>query len=206
MLAMGFPPRPNPLSDYIMWLGTNIGPFDYQNLMQRDTLTKWLYAVFFKTTLPTDRSKLEWMVMIFSPWNLTIFFCLLWRLHEVGYPAHWLWTILANILDNTVITSARPALSAPLTIDEGNRHNPVKKISTAPYIPEISTLTTIFQPMLPFSVITSSVPSPNGIYQYTYSSPPNESTTKTPISQNTPSFSSTKRPFRRRSERASRTL
>ena len=157
------------LSDYIKWQYLRRKRFRFSSLLPKEALTKWLYSLFFKFALPTNRSDMQFNNKLFCPLNLTIYFRVLPRLHESGYPRHWLATALANIIANTVTTSARPAETAPLEIEEMRRDNPIRKVTTAPYAPEMSTLTTIFQPMLPFSIISSALPNPGDIHLYTIS-------------------------------------
>ena len=156
-------------SDYTKWQYVRRKPFPFSYLLPKEALTKWLYALFFKFALPTDRSHMHFNNLIFCPLNLTIYFRILLRLHESGYPRHWLAIALSNIIANSVTTSARPVETAPLEIEEARRDNPVRKVTTAPYAPEMSTLTTIFQPMLPFSIISSALPKPDAIHLYTIS-------------------------------------
>ena len=156
-------------TDYIKWQYLRRKRFAFSSLVPKEALTKWLYALFFKFALPTDRSEMHYNNYIFCPLNLTIYFRILSRLRESGYRSHWLATALANIVANTVTTSARPAETAPLEIEEVRRDNPVRKITTAPYAPEMSTLTTLFQPILPFSIISSALPKPDSIHLYTIS-------------------------------------
>ena len=157
------------LSDYIKWQYLRRKRFPSHFLVPKEALTKWLYALFFKFALPSDRSDMHFNSLLFCPLNLTIYFRVLLRLHESGYPRHWLATALANIVSNTVTTTARPAETAPLEIEEARREHPLRKVTTAPYASEMSTLTTIFQPMLPFSIISSSLPKPDAIHLYTIS-------------------------------------
>lgn len=157
------------LSDYTKWQYVRRKPFPFSSLLPKEALTKWLYALFLKFALPTDRTHMHFSNLIFCPLNLTIYFRVLLRLHESGYPRHWLASALANIVANTVTTSARPAETAPLKIEEVQRENPVQKVTTAPYAPEMSTLTTMFQPMLPFSLVSSALPKPDDIHLYTIS-------------------------------------
>ncbi len=164
-----FGPEMFMLSDYIKWQYIRRKRFSFSSLVPKEALTKWLYALFFKFALPTDRSGMQFNNLLFCPLNLTIYFRVLLRLHESGYPRHWLATALANIVANTVTTSARPADTAPLEIEEVRQDNPLRKVTTAPYAPEMSTLTTIFQPMLPFSIISSALPKPDDIHLYTIS-------------------------------------
>lgn len=43
----------------------------------------------------------------------------------------------------------------------------MKKLCTAPFVAEMKTLSTIFQPILPFSLITDALPAPTSISSYT---------------------------------------
>ena len=164
-----FGPEMFMLSDYIKWQYVRRKRFPFSYLLPKEAFTKWLYALFLKFALPTDRFDMQYNDLLFCPLNLTIYFRVLQRLHESGYPRHWLATALANIVANTVTTSARPADTAPLEIEEARQDHPFRKVTTAPYAPEMSTLTTIFQPMLPFSIISSALPKPDDIHLYTIS-------------------------------------
>ena len=158
-----------PVKDYTEFYIPIGGKFNYEYLLPRESFTKWLYALYLKLALPTSRSHMALHNMIYSPLNVTIFLRLLIRLHEIGYPAHWLATVLANIIGNTVSTTARHAQSAPLEIQEVKQVHPMKKITTAPFAPELASLTAIFLPVLPFGIITSLIPPRGAICEYTIS-------------------------------------
>ena len=96
--------------------------------------------------------------MIHAPCNLAAFFRMLVHLHTTGYPGHWLSTVLCNILPNSVTTSARPPETASLHIDEVEAPRPTIHMTTAPYMAEMSTLTAIHQPLLPFALAGSELP------------------------------------------------
>ena len=157
------------LSVYTKWQYVRRKRFLSSSLLPKEAFTEWLYALFFKFALPTDRTNMHFNDLLFGPLNLTIYFCVLLRLHDSGYPRHWLATVLANIIANTVTTLARPAETALLEIEEARGDHPIRKVTTAPYTPELSTLTTIFQPMLPFSIISSALPKHDDIHLYTIS-------------------------------------
>ena len=158
-----------PVSNYTKWQYVRRKRFPFSSLLPKEAFTKWLHALFFKFALPTDRTDMHFNNLLFCPLNLTIYFRVLLRLHDSGYPRHWLATVLANIIANTVTTLARPTETAPLRIDEARRDHPLRKVTTAPYAPEMSTLTTIFQPMLPFPIISSALPKHDDIHLYTIS-------------------------------------
>lgn len=143
-----------PSLDYQCWQKSTSSPNAYENLLSRSTLTKWLHAVLFKLALPAVRdTAAESMSPVQAPLNLSTFFRLMRRLHEIGYPKHWLSGILTDILLDKVVTSARPPNTSPLDIDEVRRERPPKRISILPFVHELSTLATIFRPCLPFPVL-----------------------------------------------------
>ena len=153
------------LRGYVDWMVPVRAPWKYDFLLPREALAKWLYAFFLKTALPVDRSQMAESNLVYSPLNLTMFLRLLMRLWQLAYPAHWLATVLANIIGNTVVTSARYPKSVPLAIDEVQKVHPLRKISTAPFTAELSTLTAIFQPAVPFGIISSSVARVDAIHE-----------------------------------------
>ncbi|KAL1970428.1 hypothetical protein VTN77DRAFT_4072 [Rasamsonia byssochlamydoides] len=158
-----------PMSGYMDWRRATMEAFPYETLLHRAEVTRWLYAHFFKMALPCGRSLEDHNVdhFLYPTLNLTNFFWLLIHLHEIGYPGHWLAEVLAKILEDQVVTTARPPRTLPLDVDEVSRRHPPAKLSTAPYIAEMSTLTVLFQRLLPFSLTTTaSLPSPASIYSY----------------------------------------
>lgn len=165
-------PSINPLGEYFEWRRTTTSPLDFSFLFPRPALQKWLFTMFFKIVLPVNRASQPWDTLIYCPLNLTIFFRTLIHLHTAGYPSHWISEVLVQILENRVTTSARPPQNSPLDIKDAQRRNPMKKLSTAPFVTEIKTLSTIFQPILPFSLITDALPAPTSIFSYTMSIEP----------------------------------
>lgn len=85
--------------DYVKWTPTSGTQNPYNDLMSRTLAENWLYDFFFKTALATERLTKAWS-LVHSLLNLTSFFHLLQHLHQVGYLAHWLSAVLANILEN----------------------------------------------------------------------------------------------------------
>jgi Domain of unknown function (DUF4470) len=151
-----------------------LAAFPYEHLLSRAELTRFMYAQFFSLTVPCGRVSSSGYDSnhTASAYNLTNFFDLLVHLHDIGYPAHWLADVLVKILGDGVNASPSP----PRTPDEtnpriNNTANPtalenVYGSSVGPFIPELSTLTTMFQRVLPFSVIATNLPSSASIYQY----------------------------------------
>ncbi|EED17045.1 hypothetical protein TSTA_021060 [Talaromyces stipitatus ATCC 10500] len=139
-----------------------LAPFSYEHLLSRGELSRFLFSQFFSVSLPLGNA-------MSTSANLTYFFDLLIHLHSIGYPAHWLADVLAKILGDGVNSSPSP----PRTPDETNPRNPLSPSTTmrgvygsvASFIPEASTLASIFQRLLPFNVITS-LPPLSTIHQY----------------------------------------
>lgn len=160
------------IDGYQRWQRTSDKPLPISSLCSRSQLTKWLYALFFKLSVPVDQRFNKAVTkhgsgLVFPTLNLSIFFRVLWHLHEIGYPGHWLSEILGKILDNDVVTSARPPRTSPLQINESRegRSRASRKLGTAPYILEMRSLTTRFQRFLPFAMSTV-VPTPNTVSSY----------------------------------------
>jgi hypothetical protein len=62
--------------------------------------------------------------------------------------------------------TARYPKTMPLSIREVRSENPSRKISTAPYILEMSTLAAIYQRVLPFPILNPHIPHVTSITQY----------------------------------------
>ena len=107
----------NPLAQYLQWSRTSHVPLSFSDLLPRAKLSKWLFTMFFKITLPANRKGQDWdHTLIYAPLNLTAFFRLLIHLQQVGYPSHWLSETLVQILEDQVITLARPPQTSPLLV------------------------------------------------------------------------------------------
>lgn len=156
----------NPLADYSPWSRTSFGSLPFARLLPRPKLVHWLFTMFLKIVIPANRSFQDWDTLFYAPLNLTIFMRILIHLHEVGYPSHWLSEVLAQILENQVVTTARPPQTSPLKIEESRKDHPMKQLSCAPFIDEMRSLTALFLPLLPFSIMTSVLPRIEEIYEY----------------------------------------
>ncbi|PGH27060.1 hypothetical protein AJ80_01246 [Polytolypa hystricis UAMH7299] len=158
------------LWDYTHWQPTVTSQRALYSLASEDELATWLCAVFFKIVIPPLRSRPSPMV-VESPLNLATFLRLLAYLHDVGYPKQWLGMALATILENNEtenITLPDTKLQR-LRDDEYTNSNVL--LSAAPYTAELSTLTVLYQRLLPFAVITPNLTAPHNIYEYTVTFP-----------------------------------
>ena len=135
----------------------------WAKLMNRGQLEKWLYGFFLKTCLPYPRPKEIGNSPVYSPFNLTIFLRLVARMHEVGYPAHWLSSILSSICSGTITTTARAPRSLVMTPEEVAKVFSPRKISVKPWTAEFTTVLGVWRPLLPFGVTTAATPSAEGV-------------------------------------------
>ncbi|CAN9240073.1 unnamed protein product [Alternaria alternata] len=136
------------------------------DLSLRSEVEHWLYAMFLKLVLPASVSEMS--SYIYAPLNVTIFFRLIVRLHELGYPAHWLSEVISAILSNQVHTEARFPSTSPLTVEESGRKHSCMHIDIAPFIPEFSALTAMWMYELPFGIAAPlSIPKLSSIKRYT---------------------------------------
>jgi hypothetical protein len=135
-------------------------------LSPRSEVEHWLYTILLKIALPA--SVFEVNGYVYAPLNFTIFFRLMVRLHEFGYPAHWLSGVLSAILNNQVHTTARFPRTSPLTVEESDQKHRRMHIDIAPFIPELSTLTAMWLSELPFGITTPlTIPKLTTIKRYT---------------------------------------
>jgi len=114
-------------------------------------MEKWLYGLFMKIVLPTNRPT-QHLKLIYSPLNMTVLFRILETLHENGYPAHWLEDVLVTLLSNRVKTTARPPLTYPLKITETTKDFADAHVDLSPFVTELRTLTGLWLAELPLAL------------------------------------------------------
>ncbi|KAF1991587.1 hypothetical protein K402DRAFT_416873 [Aulographum hederae CBS 113979] len=154
-----------PMADYLYWHSATNEKLSFSDLMSRASLERWLCSLFLKIALPFKQSEV-FMTYVFNPLNLSMFFRVFIRLHDLGYPSHWLSTVLDCILSNGIETSARPPRSCPVTSTGAGKVNRERHVSIKPFIPEITTLAALWVPVLPFGVITTAMPPADSIKKY----------------------------------------
>ena len=167
---------PMPLADYTAYVNTSNmkSPTNsdhrhkFPHLLPRAPFNKWLYGLFFKLALPFNCDIDAYTTIIYAPLNLTIIFRLLHQLRILGYPSHWLHEALLNILQNTVHTTARPPRRLPMRPADVARAHPEKKLCTAPFAPEMQTLTRMFRPQIGFGLLDHALPPERAIWQYSF--------------------------------------
>ena len=140
----------------------------FDQLVTQEVLRKWLLALYFMLALPVRRPHSHFVM---SPLNFTIYFRVLRRLSEIGYPAHWLSDILCDILTGQVKSTARPRRMDDITVEGIEQERPLANLSTAPFVAEIAVLCTMFKPLLPFRFESDSLPVKEVVYRYTIAFP-----------------------------------
>lgn len=120
--------------------------------MPRSNLEHWLHGHLLKICLPHERPFVSDRP-VHAPLNLTAFLRLVARMHEVGYPAHWLSGTLASICEGSITTTARAPRQLVLTTEDVAKSYPFRKISLGPWKAEYTTLLSIWRRFLPFGVI-----------------------------------------------------
>ncbi|KEQ71506.1 hypothetical protein M436DRAFT_74564 [Aureobasidium namibiae CBS 147.97] len=156
--------------DYMHWsnLGTKI---EFDKLMDRPSLTTWIHALLLKAAIPAERMVPD-TLLVMSPFNLTVMFRVLLHLKGVGYPIHWLSEILTNIITSPLETRATHVSSVPVTVADAKRmldkSRPLQKISLKPFMADLTTLTSIWQPALGFGLFKGHelLPKPKDIKKY----------------------------------------
>lgn len=141
-----------------------------KDLLSRPALEKWLHGFFLKICVPFPRPPVT-MSPVYTPLNLTAFVRLIAHLAEIGYPAHWLSGILVDLCSGVIKTTARAPQAVITTPEHINAVSPALAISTAPWAAELSTLLSIWSPLLPFGLTTprGQVVAPGEIAEYSIS-------------------------------------
>jgi hypothetical protein len=155
---------------YQIWERVRQTKLPLQRLLPRATLDRWLFAHFLKICLPYTRPAAEGAPM-HSPLNLTAFLRLVTHLHQIGYPPHWLSTILTNLCEDEITTTAR----APRQVSTDQSFVaivfPSLKMAISPWRAEYTTLLSIWTPLLPFAFLApaNSLVLPSDVAEYTVS-------------------------------------
>ncbi|KAK1566219.1 tetratricopeptide [Colletotrichum navitas] len=122
-------------------------------LTTRPALEKWQHSYLLKICVPYRRPL--WSDSpVHPPLNSTAFLRIVLRLHEVGYPAHWLADVLASICEGSITTTARSARKLVPHPNDLKTSYPHRKISLGPWKAELTTLFSLWRRLLPFGTVT----------------------------------------------------
>ncbi|KAH0609098.1 uncharacterized protein H6S33_001326 [Morchella sextelata] len=157
-----------PMSEYTCWQHSTSKTLSYKELLPRTVFTRWLLTLFFKFAVPPN-SESRSMAKVYSPLNLSAWVRLLGRVVEIGYPPHWVSSLVEDILANRVMTTIRPPEITPIRIPELEKEHPPQKISTSPFIPELEVLLCTWARVSPFTIVSPAhIPPPEKIYEYSF--------------------------------------
>ncbi|KAK4444817.1 hypothetical protein QBC34DRAFT_442177 [Podospora aff. communis PSN243] len=141
-----------------------------KDLLPRPALEKWLHAFFLKICVPFPRPAIT-MSPVYTPLNLTAFLRLIAHLASLGYPAHWLSSILTDLCSGTIKTTARAPQAVITTPEPLSAVHARLTMSTAPWAAELSALVSIWSPLLPFGLTSppGHLLAPNEIAEFSIS-------------------------------------
>ena len=154
-----------PTATYNKWHHEVI-PTGLTDLLPREKLETWLFRLLLKISTPARKDDVLAWQLVYAPLNLTVFFRICKYLHTAGYPAHWLSSILDEILSGKITTIARPPRSEPLALKESRSRLPPLRQSLTPFVAEFTTLVSIWESALPFSIMTTHVAPLHVIHKY----------------------------------------
>ncbi|OIW25576.1 hypothetical protein CONLIGDRAFT_621388 [Coniochaeta ligniaria NRRL 30616] len=143
--------------DYMDWDRVPAKKLSFDDLLDRESLEKWLYALFLKICLPYPRDRVIHSEL-HAPLNLTLWIRLVAHLSEVGYSAHWLSQVLFSLcgglsLGGDITTTARPpqrAVTRPFDVDKVFL---MRKMTVDPWRAEFTTLLSIWSRLMPFAFL-----------------------------------------------------
>jgi len=155
-------------NDYMKWQWQPAVKMPWDKLMTRPQLETWLYGWFLKLCLPYPRPNENPMARVHSPFNLSIFLRLIEKVHEVGYPAHWLAGILSSLCAGRITTTVRAPKAVVLSSTDIHKVYPSRQISIAPWAIELTTLVSLWRPLLGFGFAApkNALISPNEVREY----------------------------------------
>ncbi|KAI5807223.1 hypothetical protein BZA77DRAFT_363087 [Pyronema omphalodes] len=123
---------------------------------QKELFGRWLIHVFLKIVIPFSGAT------VCQPLTLATFVRLCIYLVDVRrIPAHWISDVVDKLLMGSIRTSARPPAHLPqelyeVTYINSNKknHGQIKDFKVAAFIPELKSLLTRYQLLLPFHLLT----------------------------------------------------
>lgn len=138
--------------NYQIWEQVPQTKVPLQRLLSRGALERWLYAHYLKICLPYTRPAAEG-APIHSLLNLIAFLRLVAHLRNIGYPTHWLSTVLANLCEDGVTITARAPRQLSTDQSFVDTVFPPLKMTISPWRAECTTLLSIWTPLLPFAFL-----------------------------------------------------
>ncbi|EGG17640.1 hypothetical protein DFA_08636 [Cavenderia fasciculata] len=107
-----------------------------KELATKEEITQWIFNLFVNFGIPAPMNPSQ-ICIINSPNNLSAIFKVLTRLNEIGYPIHWLTSILESLLCGAINTTA--TIPGQRVIKYIKQY--MRKYNILPWQLELSTLT-----------------------------------------------------------------
>lgn len=136
------------MSDYHMWESVGRRKLALPERVPRAMLFRWLYSQFFKLCLPFHHPTSD-IMLVYAPLNMTTFMRLLDLVAELGYPAHWISSIVSAVASGEIATTARAPRKYVLTPGAIDRTHESRTISVRPWADEFTTLATMWRGVWP---------------------------------------------------------
>lgn len=169
-----------PLTQYQRWENPINNPFQLPN---KTWFLRWLAQFFLKACLPVERKyrglKPVGFNSIEQPQTLYSFLRLCTFLIERGIPSHWISSLFLDpiLSTGTLKAAVPPPCTAPINpFQTMNPYwpnafpatDPVRKYDITPFLPELVPLLTLFQNVLPISLIKIHlIPAPSSLRRCT---------------------------------------
>ncbi|KAI0144631.1 hypothetical protein GGR57DRAFT_322856 [Xylariaceae sp. FL1272] len=161
------------MSDYKTWESTGKSKMPLAQRMSRGTLFRWLYSHLLKLCLPYPRPKAD-RQLVYAPLNLTAFPRLLDLVIELGYPTHWVSSMICAMASGEVTTTARAPRKYVLTPAAIDRVHESRTMSVQPWADEFATLAAMWRSAWPSGtlvLVDDILPVHEHIGQYTIQFP-----------------------------------
>ncbi|KAK7056835.1 hypothetical protein VNI00_002552 [Paramarasmius palmivorus] len=132
-------------------------PIPLNKLPSRVELQTWLSRVLIAIVTPGGKGGLDAGMHAFraqQPFTLAMFIRLLIRLHEIGYPPHWLADYLQIVLHDDLRTDVVVANGQHgIPLSEMGKRGPSRKLNLHPWRTEFETILALSYEAIPFPLV-----------------------------------------------------
>ncbi|KAI0904140.1 hypothetical protein F4823DRAFT_628872 [Ustulina deusta] len=156
------------MADYKIWESVGRRKLVLTERLPREKLFWWLYSHFCKLCLPFPRSVPD-ITLVYAPLNMTAFMRLLGLVAELGYPSHWISSIVSAVASGEITTPARAPRKDDLTPGAINRTHDSKTICVRPWTDEFTSLAAMWRGVWPAGTLVLArdlLPPLGGISEY----------------------------------------
>ncbi|KAI2466645.1 hypothetical protein F4781DRAFT_348433 [Annulohypoxylon bovei var. microspora] len=138
----------------LSWSRTSSKPLRWDQLMPQHELVKWLRMYFLKLCIPPCRANAR-RNDAYTSLNMTIFFRLTIHLSRIGYPSHWLSSVLMDICTGKISSqNGAPEMMVADKLKTAHK-SPQSRFCIEPFIEEFRSQLGIWKLLLPFNILQS---------------------------------------------------